>query len=97
MFTVIHVALSVTNLENSISFYKRFGFEVYKKWKASDLSIQITLMKLKEFTLELFCYRDYVEMPHSALSVATDLPVIGTKHFALQVKDLSAEIGRAHV
>ena len=41
MFNFNHVAISVTNAEESIEFYKKFGFEEFKSWKAEDENIKI--------------------------------------------------------
>lgn len=87
-FNVNHVAISVTNMNKSIAFYKKFGFKEFKNWKADDESIKIDMLKLNNVALEIFCYKKYTELPQTANSTATDLPVIGTKHFALGVKDI---------
>ena len=40
MFNVVHVAISVSNIEKSIDFYKKFGFKEFKSWDAEDESIK---------------------------------------------------------
>ena len=39
LFNVNHIAISVIDNEESIEFYKKFGFKVFKKWRAEDESI----------------------------------------------------------
>lgn len=88
MFNFNHVAISVTNAEESIEFYKKFGFEEFKSWKAEDESIKINMLKLNNTVLEMFCYKEYAKLPETANTTATDLPVLGTKHFALGVENI---------
>lgn len=88
MFNVNHIAISVIDNEESIEFYKKFGFKEFKKWRAEDESIKIDMLKLNDTVLEIFCYKEYIEIPETAKSTATDLPVIGTKHFALGVENI---------
>lgn len=88
MFNVNHVAISVTNIDKSIEFYKKFGFKEFKSWKAEDDSIKISMLKLNNTVLEIFCYKEYTKLPETAKTTATDLPILGTKHFALGVDDI---------
>lgn len=88
MFNISHVAISVTNSEKSIEFYKKFGFKEFKSWKAEDESIKINMLKLNNMVLEIFCYKEYKDLPETAKTTATDLPILGTKHFALGVENI---------
>lgn len=88
MFNISHVAISVTDIDKSMEFYKKFGFKEFKSWKAEDDSIKINMLKLNDIVLEIFCYKEYIKLPETAKTTETDLPVIGTKHFALGVNDI---------
>lgn len=88
MFNISHVAISVTDIDKSMEFYKKFGFKEFKSWKAEDDSIKINMLKLNDIVLEIFCYKEYIKLPETAKTTETDLPVLGTKHFALGVNDI---------
>lgn len=88
MFNINHVAISVADIDRSIEFYKKFGFQEFKSWKAEDDSIKINMLKLNNTVLEIFCYKEYIRLPETAKTTATDLPILGTKHFALGVDDI---------
>jgi len=94
MYAIHHVALSVTNRETSIDFYEKLGFTEVHFWEADDKNLSITHLKLgdSDFILELFCFASPQSAPDSIHATATDLPVIGTKHFGLKVD--SIEVAR---
>lgn len=88
MFEFDHVALSVSNADKSIEFYKKLGFKFDKRYDAPDKSLSIVLLKNENMILELFCYKNYNELPKHCEDLAEDLVVLGTKHFGLAVEDV---------
>jgi glyoxylase I family protein len=84
-FTIHHVAISAIDMTKSLAFYKKFGFRIVLHWKDPGGELEIAHLKLGENYLEIFWYRDQVPAPNTAGSLATDLPRIGVKHFALMV------------
>lgn len=88
MYCISHVALSVSNLDNSVEFYKKFGFKISREWSAADDSLRIVHLLLNGLLLELFCYKNFNKSPEYIKNLSTDLPVVGTKHFALGVKSI---------
>ncbi len=46
------------------------------------------MLKLNDVVLEIFCYKEFGKLPKTAENVSTDLPIVGTKHFALGVKNI---------
>jgi glyoxylase I family protein len=92
MYSVHHVALSVTSRETSVSFYEKLGFKQIHFWEAEDKSLSITHLKLNhsDFILELFRFASPRPAPESIHTTATDLPVVGTKHFGLKVDSIEA-------
>ncbi|MEV5210308.1 VOC family protein [Micromonospora sp. NPDC053740] len=87
-FRAHHAAISAVDLDQSISFYEKFGFKVALRWRDPEGESEIAHLKLDDFFLEIFCYRDQVPAPESASALGTDLPRIGVKHFALQVESV---------
>ncbi len=88
MFNFHHVSLSVTDLDRSMEFYSGFGFKKVFQWKADDNALSIAHLKLKKSILELFCFADPRPAPESMKKLETDLPVIGIRHFGIQVDSL---------
>lgn len=87
-FTIHHAAISAIDMTESIAFYEQFGFTVVLHWKDADGELEIAHLKLGENFLEIFWHRDPAPAPESAGSLATDLPRIGVKHFALKVDSI---------
>lgn len=90
MYSPHHIALSVSDRQVSVDFYKLLGFEEMSTWQADDKSLAITHLSLNGIILELFCYADAKPAPASIHSLDTDLPVIGTKHFGLKAESIEA-------
>lgn len=86
MFNVNHVTISVSNMKKTIEFYHRFGFIDFKNYK--DENVEITLLKLNEMVLEIFCYTQYEQLPEHSKDLLKDLKTLGTKHFALGVESV---------
>lgn len=90
MYSIHHVALSVSDQTISVAFYEKLGFKQVHFWKADDESLSITHLRLGDFILELFCYKHFTSAPATIHATATDLPIIGTKHFGLRVDSIEA-------
>ena len=86
MFHIDHIAISVQKLEESIKFYKNFGFKLYEEY--NNDSVDIVMLKLDNIYLEIFHYNDNYPLPEHATELIKDLKTIGAKHFALNVKNI---------
>ncbi len=88
MFKLHHIALSVSDIAKSVTFYELFNFTRVGEWTPEDHSFIIVNLRNGEVMLELFCYRESQPLPESAEDLDRDLPVIGVKHFALGVESI---------
>lgn len=87
MFNFNHVAISVDNLEETLNFYKLFGFETHKEYH--DDNVDIMMLKLGNMILEIFHYIENSELPEHSKDLGIDLKTIGNKHFGIGVKDIN--------
>lgn len=88
-FQINHIAISVSDAKKSEAFYSFFGFKRFHLWEADDKSLQIVhLTDVNNVILELFCFAAPQELPSSASSTKTDLPILGVKHFGLRVESI---------
>jgi len=88
MFKFHHTAITVSNVEKSLNFYKKFGFEKVAQWQSNDKSKRIIHLKLDDFYLELFWQKDNKPAPESTQNLETDLAIRGVKHFGLSVDSI---------
>lgn len=89
MFNVDHYAISVSNIEKSIDFYKKLDFSVIKDWISPDKGTHIVHMMNGNLILEMFCYQDCRDLPEFVNNLGTDLKTMGSKHLGLWVNDLN--------
>ncbi len=85
-----HTAISVRDIDKSVDFYKQFGFEQVHRYDETDNSMSIVHLKLGDYHLELFWYRDNLTAAKLQLKHSDSLKKIGVKHIALQVDDVDA-------
>lgn len=75
-------------MDASLKFYGELGFQTVMDWADPSGSPRICHLKLGEAFLELFWFDGHQPAPESASQLETDLPRIGSKHFALQVDSI---------
>lgn len=83
-----HVCLSISDEAASEAFYAKLGFRRFAHWEAADKALTITHLTNDSMLLEMICYADRKPAPEWIHDTATDLPVLGTKHFALRVNSI---------
>lgn len=84
-----HVAISVSDLDRSIDFYKQvFGLEYVRRFYIEALKAEACFLKKGDFALELFNFKDFKSLPDYRKSLVTDLKTLGVKHFAFKIKNI---------
>jgi glyoxylase I family protein len=89
-YGVHHVALSVSNPAASIAFYQRFGFDLAHR--LDDEHKSIYQLKLDNFVLELFAYKQNLGAQQLELEYANNLTEVGVKHLALQTDNAAQSL-----
>src|SRR5687767_7871161 len=90
MYSFHHVALSVSDLAQSVAFYGLIGFKKVGGWKPEESSLEIVDMRVGNALLELFCDPTSKPPPEHSQNLERDLQVRGTKHFGLKVASIAA-------
>lgn len=84
-----HIALSVSDIDRSVGFYrKNFGFKCGEKFQIKSSGLEISLLRKDDVTLELFQFKDCKPLPQYRKDLEGDLKTIGTKHFAFEVASI---------
>ena len=90
---VLHVGISVSDMERSLKWYKEvLGFnELLKDDYVPPLGARICFIRgCGGFEIELFQYDQPKAIPSDRLVPNTDLQTIGTKHAAFETNDMPA-------
>ena len=85
---VNHFAVSVSDLEESISWYsEKLGFTLICRSEIPGIDVKVAHMEAPGFVLELFDAQNASPLPGSRRLPNTDLRVHGNKHFSVTVEN----------
>lgn len=88
IFTPHHVAFTVTDIEESVEWYKeKLGFKTTHRY--NKMGSDRAILELDQVRLELFSFgKDTKPLPDYRKDLLDDLHVQGIKHLCIEVDDL---------
>jgi catechol 2,3-dioxygenase-like lactoylglutathione lyase family enzyme len=89
MSTIHHVAITASSFEQSITFYKKLGFEVLFTKDTPEIGKRLALLGLGDLKLELFWWADNIDHPAHRETIGNNIKEIGQKHFAIRVDSIT--------
>jgi catechol 2,3-dioxygenase-like lactoylglutathione lyase family enzyme len=87
-----HTSISVRDLDKSVEFYKKLGYEQVHRYDEADGSMSIVHLKLGSSFLEIFAYKKNQKQPPVKYQYGNDLEQVGVKHIALRTDDIEAAL-----
>ena len=89
MLKISHIALTVSDLEKSMQFYKsNFGFDCVETYDIESRALSICLLQKDDITLELFKWQNFNPLPEYRKTLDSDLKTLGVKHFCFEVDNI---------
>ena len=86
---ICHTAITVTNLRESLDFYKKLGFETCCEYR--DESVNITRLSLGDTEVEIFHYKHEIKDSHiqKKTELSSKLKQPGWQHIAIGTDDIN--------
>jgi glyoxylase I family protein len=88
MPAIHHVAITVSDFEQSLAFYERLGFKVLFTKDTPEKQKHLALMGKDDLKLEVFHYENTVNNPGSRDTIGNNVKEVGQKHFALRTDSI---------
>jgi catechol 2,3-dioxygenase-like lactoylglutathione lyase family enzyme len=86
-----HAGISVTNLDNAVSWYERyFDFKEMKRFKKDSLEIRGALLGCGENQLEILAPAAPVQRREGGVNLVEELRVCGSNHIAVGVDNIES-------
>lgn len=83
-----HVAVTVSDLKRSITFYEKMGFKVLTQKDTPEKQKRSAFLAKDDLNLEMFYYQDFTDNPSTRNSMGNNVKEVGQKHFAIRVDSI---------